>query len=88
VPDQTTTHEDSVNEDSVADDVLRGAVEIGGELKLTPGAVYYIYVKQEREKREGRARAEEQYPISKWGKLLVASRRALRRAHRRITAST
>jgi len=80
--DQTTA-----SEDRVADDILRGAIEIGGELKLSPAAVYYIYAKQEREKREGTARAEEQYPISKWGKLLVASRRALRRVHRRITAS-
>ena len=75
------------NDDRVADDILRGAIEIGDELNLKPQAVYYLYAKQERAKRKGNA-AEEQYPISKWGKLLIASRRALRRAHKRITSAT
>ena len=77
----------NVDDDCVGSDVLRGALAIGGELGLKPDAVYYLYAKQERAKRKGNA-AEEQYPISKWGKLLIASRRALRRAHKRITSAT
>ena len=74
------------NDDRVADDILRGALEIGDELNLKPQAVYYLYAKQERAKRKGNAAAE-QYPITKLGKLLIASRRALRRAHHRITSA-
>ena len=81
MPDQITS-----NDDRVADDILRGAVAIGDELNLKPQAVYYLYAKQERAKRKGNA-AEEQYPITKLGKILVASRRGLRRAHRRITSA-
>jgi len=77
----------NVDDDCVGSDVLRGALAIGGELGLKPDAVYYLYAKQERAKRKGRARAEELYPITKLGKLLISSRRALRRAHRRITSA-
>jgi hypothetical protein len=74
------------NDDRVADDILRGAIEIGDELNLKPEAVYYLYAKQERAKRKGNV-TEEQYPITKLGKVLIASRRGLRRAHHRITST-
>ena len=60
------------NEERVADDILRGAAEIAAELGCEPTDVYYLH----------RMR---RYPISKLGKILIASRRQLRRAHRTLT---
>jgi hypothetical protein len=59
-------------DESVADDVLRGAVAIGAELGVEPADVYYI-------------RKTQKYPIGKSGKTLIASRQELRRHHRTTT---
>jgi hypothetical protein len=72
----------------VADDILRGAEEIGGELGITAEEVYYIYSKLQEAIREGDVKAAAAtYPITKLNGKLVASRRELRRAHKRITAA-
>ena len=77
------------NERSVGDDVLRGAIPIGVETDLSPQQVYYQYKKRKQALREGDAQKLAQtYPIAKMGKMLIASQRALRRTHQRLTAST
>jgi hypothetical protein len=59
--------------DRLADDLLVGAPAIGAELGVDASAVYYIHKTQK-------------LPIGKWGKYLVASKRALRNAVRAFTA--
>jgi hypothetical protein len=62
------------NEERVADDILRGAAAIAAELGCGREGVYYLHRMQ-------------RYPISKLGKMLIASRRQLRRAHRILTSA-
>jgi hypothetical protein len=61
-------------EERVADDILRGAAEIAAELGVEPMDVYYLH-------------KTKRYPISKLGKILIASRRQLRRTHRALTSA-
>ena len=58
----------------VADDILIGAASIADELGVSVRAVYLL-------------RQTKRLPINRLGKNLVASRNALRRASRRLTAA-
>ena len=70
--EQSEKSENQSNDESVADDILRGAIPIGAELGIKPANIPYIV-------RTGK------YPIAKLGKIYIASRRELRRAHRAMT---
>jgi hypothetical protein len=65
---ETSTHP-TTDDDSVAADVLRGAMKIGAELGEPPWRVYKLWA-------EGRLQG-----VWKDGRDLFASKRALRRAH-------
>jgi hypothetical protein len=67
-PTQTTAATD--NDESVADDKLRGAEAIGPEIDEPPWRVYYLWSK-------GRLPG-----VYKDGRDLIGSKSALRRAHR------
>jgi hypothetical protein len=58
------------DDDSVADDKLRGAIQIGVEIKEPPHRVYYLWS-------QGRLPG-----VYKDGRDLIGSKSALRRAHR------
>jgi hypothetical protein len=60
------------SDESVGDDILRGAIEIRAELRMKPEDVYY-------------AAKHGLYPITRLGKTLIASRKQLRRYHRALT---
>jgi hypothetical protein len=63
---------ENLNSERVADDILRGATQIAAELGVKPEDVYYL------------ARVRK-YPIARLGKILIASKQQLRRAHRAMT---
>ena len=65
-PPHTTT----IDDESVADDKLRGAIAIGAEINEPPHRVYYLWS-------QGRLPG-----VYKDGNALIGSRGALRRAHR------
>ena len=67
-PTQTTAATD--NDERVADDKLRGAIEIGPEIDEPPWRVYYLW-------KRGRLSG-----VYKDGRDLIGSKSALRRAHR------
>jgi hypothetical protein len=81
--------EQTRNDERVADDVLRGAAAIADELGTTEEQIYYEHAKREKARRSGDAeKVAKTYPIVRVGKLLMASRRELRRTHRNFTSST
>ena len=57
----------------LSDDLLFGAEAIAAELGLKPAQIYYIH-------------KSKKLPISKFGRMLVASRRKLQRAAAALTA--
>ncbi len=64
---------DQADDETVADDLLKGAAEIAAFLGVTTSELYYLHKCK-------------RYPIGKLGKILIASKRQLRRAHRVMTA--
>jgi hypothetical protein len=60
--------------ESVGADLLFGAEAIGAEINRSKAEVYYIH-------------RTNKLPIRNWGKILIASRRELRRAFRELTTS-
>lgn len=62
------------DDERVADDLLKGVAEIAAFLGVETSEVYYL------------AKCK-RYPFGRLGKLLVASKRQLRRAHRVMTAA-
>ena len=66
--------EKSSDEEDVAADLLKGAAMIGAFLGVDTSEVYYLHKCK-------------RYPIGKLGKILIASKRQLRRAHRVMTAA-